>query len=145
MLRRVTLTNPTAVPLGFTSGANSKYRMIKSIILTLLLIASSLVNLNSQESTSYHAKCRLRNQIGKYRCAYLKLNTDSTYNYEELFDDLVSVIESGSFSWDGDTLLLETKNSGTIKYLKKKKLLIPQSKTDDHSFEHKLKLNKAKT
>ena len=93
----------------------------------------------------YQAKCREFRRVLKYRCAHLILKPDSTYYYEEIAVDLPMAIESGHYQIIDDTLILQTKTYGRIKYLIKKKFLTIYDTRDTLYLQKKLraiKINK---
>ena len=99
--------------------------MIKKLILTIFLISGiGLISICLGQTVEYQSKCKEYRKIFKYRCAHLILKSDSTYHYEEMAVDIPIALESGRYSLKGDTLLLTTKNYGTLKYLKDKKSLV---------------------
>ena len=106
--------------------------------MTIAFILSSI----GQESVNYQAKCKEFRQIRKHTCINLLLNPDSTFHYEEIAGDLPLVIESGLYSWTGDTLMLKTKEYGIIQYLKRKNCILPLNNTSTLSFKDRLHIDK---
>jgi hypothetical protein len=113
--------------------------MIKKLFISLLLIAISLVS--ASQTVEYQQKCRQFRRVYKVRCALLILNADKTFLYKETATDLPNN-EHGWYTIKADTIILNTENYGTIKYLKENKSLIIQSPS--YFMPKKLKIIKNK-
>jgi len=118
------------------------HTMIKSTIISAILTIGLTLDSFSQGPISYEAKCKEFGHIRKYTCIHLILNSDSTFKYEEIAGDLPLVIENGYYFWNGDTLVLKTKNLEQIRYIKRKNTLSIQYRTDSIPAKKKIKLKK---
>ncbi len=118
------------------------HNMIKSTIILAILTIGLTLDSFSQGPINYEAKCKESGHIRKYTCINLILNSDSTFKYEEIAGDLPLVIENGYYFWNGDTLVLKTKNLEQIRYVKRKNILSIQYRTDSIPSKKKLKLKK---
>jgi hypothetical protein len=112
----------------------------KVIFIAFFLTVFDLVLL-SQNSIVYSAKCREFWRIRKYQCAQLILKSDSTYSYKEMAGDLCLIVEYGNYFWNCDTLYLNTKEFGIIKYIKQDNVLLLQNNENLNSLILKLKEN----
>jgi hypothetical protein len=118
--------------------------MIKKIFISIILTFALYLVSFSQDSLKYQARCRGFGQIRKYTCINLLLKADKTFHFEEVAGDIPLMIENGPYYWNGDTLYLETKELGTIRYLKRKTSLFLQDKTNTKLLKNQLRLDKKK-
>ena len=86
----------------------------------------ALTLLVNSQSVEYQYRCRQFYRIYKVRCAILTLYDNKAFIFEETAADLPTT-EQGQYYIKNDTIILNTPNFGTVKYLKRNNSLIKKS------------------